>query len=112
MKTSELQRKVPGLKRAVGKYKNLTDTNWISKVYKDKFVVEDGVVRLKRPGSAPASSSGRSNLDLPNSAPASSSSAPVLAPAAPAPKAAPKKDKNFFAALKATYGNKPMTIKK
>jgi subtilisin family serine protease len=63
MKTSELQRRVPGLKRAVGKYKNLTDTNWITKVYKDKFIVEDGTVRLKRPGSAPASSSG----GLPNS---------------------------------------------
>ena len=67
MKTSELQRKVPGLKRAVGKYKNLTDTNWLTKVYKDKFVVEDGTVRLKRPGSAPASNLGRSNLDLPSS---------------------------------------------
>ena len=110
MKTSELQRKVPGLKRAVGKYKNLTDTNWISKVYKDKFVVEDGTVRLKRPGSAPASSSGGRQDNPPNSTAASSSSAPILA--APAPKAAPKKDKNFFAALKATYGNKPMTIKK
>ena len=67
MKTSELQRKVPGLKRAVGRYKNLTDTNWLTKVYKDKFVVEDGTVRLKRPGSAPASNLGRSNLDLPSS---------------------------------------------
>ena len=96
IKTSELQRRVPGLKRAVGKYKNLTDTNWISKVYKDKFVVENGEVRLKRPASAPSSSSGNT---------VSPSSAPVLA----APKA--KKDKNFFAALKATYGNKPMSIK-
>ena len=113
IKTSELQRRVPGLKRAVGKYKNLTDTNWISKVYKDKFVVENGEVRLKRPASAPSSSSGRlelrPNLDGPNSGP--SSSAPILAPAAPAPKAAAKRDKNFFAALKATYGNKPMSIK-
>jgi hypothetical protein len=98
IKTSELQKRVPGLKRAVGKYKNLTDTNWISKVYKDKFVVENGEVRLKRPASAPSSSSGNT---------VSPSSAPVLAPAAP--KA--KKDKNFFAALKATYGNKPMSIK-
>ena len=54
MRPSELQRKAPGLKRAVGKYKNLTDTNWLTKVYKDKFVVEDGVIRLKR-ASAPAS---------------------------------------------------------
>jgi hypothetical protein len=58
MKTSDLQRRVPGLKRAVGKYKNLTDTNWLTKVFKDRFVVENGEVRLKnRPGSAPASSS-------------------------------------------------------
>jgi hypothetical protein len=58
MKTSELQRKIPGLKRAVGKYKNLTETNWLTKVFKDKFTVEDGVVKLKsRPGSAPAASS-------------------------------------------------------
>jgi hypothetical protein len=57
IKTSELQQKVPGLKRAVGRYKNLTDTNWLTKVYKDKFVIENGEVRLKnRPASAPASS--------------------------------------------------------
>ena len=66
MKTSELQRRIPGLKRAVGKYKNLTDTNWLTKVYKDKFVVEDGVVKLKRLGSAPASSSGVSKTFTPN----------------------------------------------
>ena len=62
MKTSELQKSVPGLKRAVGRYKNLTDTNWLTKVYKDKFVMENGEVRLKRPGTAPASSSGNTNL--------------------------------------------------
>jgi hypothetical protein len=54
MKTSELQQKVPGLRRAVGRYKNLTDTNWLTKVYKDKFVVEDGVIRLKKPAPAAA----------------------------------------------------------
>ena len=112
IKTSELQRRVPGLKRAVGKYKNLTDTNWISKVYKDKFVVEDGVVRLKRPASAPASSSGVNNLITSSSAAASSSSAPPAVAPVAAPKAAAKKDKSFFAALRATYGNKPMSIKK
>ena len=52
------------MKRAVGRYKNLTDTNWLTKVYKDKFVVEDGVVRLKRPGTA--STSGNTNLVSPN----------------------------------------------
>ena len=57
IKTSELQQKVPGLRRAVGRYKNLTDTNWLTKVYKDKFEIENGEVRLKnRPASAPASS--------------------------------------------------------
>ena len=62
MKTSDLQRRIPGLKRAVGKYKNLTDTNWLQKVYKDKFVVENGEVRLKnRPGSAPAKEGGSSS---------------------------------------------------
>ena len=62
IKTSELQRRVPGLKRAVGRYKNLTDTNWLTKVYKDKFVIQDGEVRLKKkPGSAPAANSGSSN---------------------------------------------------
>ena len=66
MKTSELQRKVPGLRRAVGKYKNLTDTNWLTKVYKDKFTVENGEVRLKRrPGSAPAAAAPASSSDAP-----------------------------------------------
>ena len=69
-KTSELQRKVPGLKRAVGRYKNLTDTDWLTKVYKHKFLIESGKVKvkLKRPGSAAASSSGSASL-MPLSAP-------------------------------------------
>jgi hypothetical protein len=113
MKTSELQRRVPGLRRAVGKYKNLTDTNWISKVYKDKFVVDDGVVRLKRPGSAPGSNLGGPNLGPPSSAnlDRSNLASSSLAPPVAAPKAAAKRDKNFFAALRAAYGNKPMSIK-
>ena len=79
MNASELQRRIPGLKRAVGRYKNLTDTNWLTKVYKDKFVVEDGVVRLKRPGSAPTSNLDRLIKD--SSGSASNSSAPVGPPA-------------------------------
>ena len=45
--TSDLQKRVPGLRRAVGRYKNLTDTNWLTKVFKDKFSVENGEVRLR-----------------------------------------------------------------
>jgi hypothetical protein len=79
MNASELQRRIPGLKRAVGRYKNLTDTNWLTKVYKDKFVVENGVVRLKRSGTAPTSNLDRSIMALSSSA--SNSSAPVGPPA-------------------------------
>ena len=61
--TDDLFRKIPGLRRKVQKYRNLTNTNWLEKAYKDKFEIQDGRVRLK--GSA----------------------APAPAPAAPAPAA-------------------------
>ncbi len=84
--TADLFKKVPGLRRKVRKYRNLTDTNWLEKAYKDKFEIQDGRVRLK--GSAPAQ--------------------PPAPPPQPAPAAKKKTD---FAALRAVYGNKPMNIK-
>ena len=53
--TGDLFKKIPGLRRKVRKYRNLTDTNWLEKAYKDKFQIEDGRVRLK--GAASSSSS-------------------------------------------------------
>jgi hypothetical protein len=53
--TDDLFRKLPGLKRKVRKYRNLTNTNWLEKAYKDKFEIQDGRVRLK--GAASSSSS-------------------------------------------------------
>ena len=84
--TGDLFKKVPGLQRKVRKYRNLTNTNWLEKAYKDKFEIQDGRVRLK--GSA----------------------APAPAAPAPAPKPAAKK-KTDFAALRAIYGNRPMNLK-
>ena len=43
----DLFRKVPGLKRKVRKYRNLTSTNWLEKAYRDKFIIQDGRVRLR-----------------------------------------------------------------
>ena len=43
----DLFRKIPGLRRKVQKYRNLTNTNWLEKAYKDKFEIQDGRVRLK-----------------------------------------------------------------
>ena len=87
--TAEIQ-KLPGMKRLTRKYKNLTETNWISKAYKDKFVVQDGTVRLKNPSS--------------------SSSAPAPAPAPPAPAPKPKlTPAERFKALQQIYGRKPVT---
>ena len=88
MATADLFKKVPGLQRKVRKYRNLTNTNWLEKAYKDKFEIQDGRVRLK--GAA-----------LP----------PPPPPPQPAPKPAAKK-KTDFAALRAIYGNKPMDIKR
>jgi hypothetical protein len=47
--TDSLQRRITGLKKLVNKYKNLTDTNWIEKTFKKKFVVEGGRVKLRPP---------------------------------------------------------------
>ena len=51
----DLFRKVPGLRRKVRKYRNLTNTNWLEKAFKDTFEIQDGRVRLK--GAASSSSS-------------------------------------------------------
>jgi hypothetical protein len=70
--TADLQKKVPGLRRFTRKYRNLTDINWITKAYPNKFAIHDGSVRLKN-------------------APSSSSAAPkVLSSQLPAPVAAPR----------------------
>ena len=45
--TGDLFKKIPGLQRKVRKYRNLTNTNWLEKAYKDKFEIQDGRVRLK-----------------------------------------------------------------
>ena len=47
--TDSLQRRITGLKKLVNKYKNLTDTNWITQTFKKKFVVEGGQVELRPP---------------------------------------------------------------
>ena len=83
--TGEIQ-KLPGMKRLTRKYRNLTETNWITKAYKDKFEIQDGTIRLKnRP---------------------SSSFAPAPAPAPPKPKLTPAER---FKALQQIYGKKPVT---
>ena len=87
--TDDLFKKVPGLKRKVRKYRNLTNTNWLEKAHKDKFEISDGRIRLK--GAAPPPP-------------------PPPPPPQPVPKPAAKK-KTDFAALRASYGNKPMNVK-
>ena len=77
--TNELTSKLTGLKRYVKKYKILTEDNWL-KVFKDKFVVQDGIVRLKNN-------------------PSSSSRPAPPAPIVPAPKAK-LKGAEYFKALK------------
>ena len=47
--TDALLKKITGLKKLVDKYKNLTDTNWITQTFKKKFVVEGGRVKLRPP---------------------------------------------------------------
>jgi hypothetical protein len=96
--TADLQKKVPGLRRFTRKYRNLTDTNWISKAYGNKFTIQDGTVRLKN---APSSSS---------AAPAPLVVAPPPPPAA-VPKPAPKPKltpAERFKAMRQIYGPKPV----
>jgi len=50
----DLTKRVTGLKRMTKRYKNLTESNWITRAFKDKFTVQDGIARLKN---APSSSS-------------------------------------------------------
>jgi hypothetical protein len=85
--TNELEKKLTGLRRYIKKYKNLTEDNWL-KVFKDKFVVQDGIVRLKNN-------------------PSSSSRPAPPAPPIPAPKAK-LKGAEYFKALKQIYGSKPV----
>ena len=47
--TDTLLKKITGLKKLTDKYKNLTDTNWITQTYKKKFVIEGGQVKLRPP---------------------------------------------------------------
>jgi hypothetical protein len=43
----QLGKRITGLKKLVGKYKNLTESNWVLQTFKNRFVVEGGVVRLR-----------------------------------------------------------------
>ena len=63
----DLLKRVPGLRRKVRRFKNLSSTSWLNKAFKHKFDIQDGKVRLK--GSA---------------APAAPAAAPATAPAVPA----------------------------
>jgi hypothetical protein len=53
VRTDTLLKRIAGLRKLVDKYKNLDATNWITQTFGRRFVVEDGVVRLK-PREAPA----------------------------------------------------------
>ena len=103
---ADLGRRIPGLRRKVDRFSNMTETNWITRLYKDKFVITDGVVRLKRavaprprPSSAPILRPEARPSQAPRP-PAKPSAAPVEPSAAPAK---PKKDKNYFLGLRAMY---------
>jgi hypothetical protein len=67
----DLLKRVPGLRRKVRRFKNLSSTSWLDKAYRHKFDIQDGKVRLK--GSA-----------APAATPAPASVAPAAAPV-PAP---------------------------
>jgi hypothetical protein len=103
---ADLGRRIPGLRRKVDRFSNMTTSNWITRLYKDKFVITDGVVRLKRalaqrprPSSAPILRPEAKPSQAPR-APAKPSQAPAEPSVAPAK---PKKDKNYFLGLRAMY---------
>jgi len=48
-----LGKRITGLKKLVAKYKNLTESNWVTQTFKNRFVVEGGQVKLK-PRKVPA----------------------------------------------------------
>ena len=43
----QLGKRITGLKKLVDRYKNLTESNWVLQTFKNRFVVEGGVVRLR-----------------------------------------------------------------
>ena len=102
MGTGDLLKQVPGLRRATKKYKNLTESNWIQKLYGDRFKVTDGTVRLK---TNPSSGSGGVMLNI-TPPPAPVVVAP-LAPTVPTPK---KKDAAYFRGLKQAFGSKHIPV--
>jgi hypothetical protein len=106
LEVADLARRIPGLRRKVDRFSNMTTSNWITRLYKDKFVITDGVVRLKRavaprprPSSAPILRPEARPSQAPRP-PAKPSQAPAEPSAAPAK---PKRDKNFFLGLRAMY---------
>jgi hypothetical protein len=50
----QLEKKLSGLRKLTQKYKNLTADNWITQTFKKKFVIEDGLVKLRPPKPPPA----------------------------------------------------------
>lgn len=82
--TEDLFKKVPGLQRKVRKYRNLTNTNWLEKAYKDKFEIQDGRIRLR--GSAPAHPA---PAPQPLPAPQPAQQSPPVQPSLPAGYSAP-----------------------
>ena len=106
LEVADLPRRIPGLRRKVDRFSNMTTSNWITRLYKDKFVITDGVVRLKRavaPRPRPSSALILRPEARPSQAPrlpAKPSQAPAEPSAAPAK---PKRDKNYFLGLRAMY---------
>jgi hypothetical protein len=44
---ASLENKIPGLRKLTSKYRNLTSSNWITRLFKGRFEVSDGMVRPK-----------------------------------------------------------------